>query len=250
MCTLVILHRPDHDWPLILGGNRDEMRDRPWRAPARHWEDRPEVVAGLDETAGGSWFGVNDQGVAAVIMNRHGTLGPAPDKRSRGELVLEALDHAEASSAAEALAQLEPRAYRAFNLVIADPVSVHWLCSPGSGEDIQVAPIMPGLHMLSAGDLDSADVPRIRAYLPRFRQAPVPQPETGHWQAWERLFASRLYPEDAGATAAMNFELASGFGTVCSQLLALPRYPGFGARARFLFAAGPPDREPFLPVAL
>jgi uncharacterized protein with NRDE domain len=250
VCTLVILYRPNHDWPLILAGNRDEMRDRPWRAPARHWEDRPEVVAGLDESAGGSWFGVNDLGVAAVVMNRQGTLGPVPDKRSRGELVLEALDHAEASTAAAALAQLDPGAYRAFNLVIADPVSVHWLCSPGSGEDIRVTLITPGLHMLSAGDLDTADMPRIRAYFPRFREAPVPEPETGHWQAWERLLASRLYSEDAGATAAMNFELASGFGTVCSQLLALPRYPGFGARARFLFAAGPPDRAPFLPVGL
>src|SRR5215470_20330004 len=103
MCTLVILRRPDNEWPLVIGANRDEMIDRPALPPSRHWPDRPEVVAGLDRLAGGSWLGLNDWGVAAAILNRHGSLGPSPDQRSRGELVLEALDHAEATAAAEAL---------------------------------------------------------------------------------------------------------------------------------------------------
>jgi len=82
MCTLVILRRPEHDWPVIIGANRDEMIDRPWQPPGRHWPDRPEVVAGLDTLAGGSWLGINDWGVAAAVLNRHGSLGPAPDRRS------------------------------------------------------------------------------------------------------------------------------------------------------------------------
>ena len=45
MCTVVVTRRPGHDWPLILAANRDEMINRPWRAPGRHWPDRPEVVA-------------------------------------------------------------------------------------------------------------------------------------------------------------------------------------------------------------
>ena len=40
---------------------------RPWKAPARHWPDRPNVVAGLDELAGGSWLGMNDEGVVAAV---------------------------------------------------------------------------------------------------------------------------------------------------------------------------------------
>src|SRR6266478_3756429 len=95
MCTLVILRRPDHQWPVLIGANRDEMIDRPWQPPCRHWPDRPEVVAGLDALAGGSWLGVNDWGVAAAVLNRHGSLGPARGARSRGELVREALDPAD-----------------------------------------------------------------------------------------------------------------------------------------------------------
>src|SRR5919199_4867201 len=96
MCTLVILRRPEHRWPVLIGANRDEMIDRRWRAPDRHWADRPEVVGGLDVLAGGSWLGINDWGVAAAVLNRQGSLGPAPGRRSRGELVLEALYHADA----------------------------------------------------------------------------------------------------------------------------------------------------------
>ena len=117
MCTLVLLRRPDAAWPLVLAANRDELASRPARPPGRHWPDRPEVVAGLDAQAGGSWLGINDHGVLAGVLNRVGTLGPATGKRSRGELVLEALDHADAASAVAALADLDPDAYRPFNLV-------------------------------------------------------------------------------------------------------------------------------------
>ena len=82
MCTLVLLRRPGHPWPLLLAANRDEMVDRPWAPPGRHWPDRPEVVAGLDRTAGGSWLGLNDHGVVAAILNRRGSLGPAADAAS------------------------------------------------------------------------------------------------------------------------------------------------------------------------
>ena len=116
MCTLVILRRPGHGWPVVLAANRDEMADRRWRPPGRHWPDRPEIVGGHDALAGGTWLGLNDQGVAAGIMNRRATLGPEAGKRSRGELVLEALDHADADAAAVALADLDGTAYRPFNM--------------------------------------------------------------------------------------------------------------------------------------
>jgi len=40
MCTLVILRRPGNEWPVIIASNRDEMIDRPWLSPARHWPER------------------------------------------------------------------------------------------------------------------------------------------------------------------------------------------------------------------
>ncbi len=252
MCTLLILRRPGHAWPLLVAGNRDEMRDRPWSPPARHWRDRAEVVAGRDELGGGSWLGLNDYGVVAAVMNREGTLGPEEGRRSRGELVLEALDHTEAESAARALAHLEPRAYRGFNLFVGDPLSAFWLRHRGGGgpDGIEVFEVPPGLHMLTARELDDTTVPRIRDYLPRFRAAAEPDPARGDWRAWQALLASRAHSETAGPHAAMNLDLPNGFGTVCSQLVAVPRYPGYGEEPVFLFASGPPDREPYRPLDL
>jgi uncharacterized protein with NRDE domain len=249
MCTLVILRRPGHDWPLLLAANRDEMRGRPALPPGRHWRDRPDVVAGLDQTAGGSWLGINDHALVAAVMNREGTLGPVPGKRSRGELVLEALDHAEAREAAGALADLHPDAYRPFNLVVADARDAYWLRHSGDRE-IRVHPIPPGLHMLSATELDDLGYPRVRAYLERFREASLPEPRTGHWGDWSLLLQDRGYPEDAGPTAAMNLDLDGGFGTVSSALIAVPAHPGSASKPRWLHAEGPPDRAPFAAVDL
>ena len=261
MCSLVILRRPGHDWPLLLAANRDELRARAARPPARHWPDRPEVVAGLDVEGGGSWLGINDHGLVAAVLNREGTLGPQSGMRSRGELVLEALDHAEAGAAAGALADLHPDAYRPFNLVIADPRDAYWLRHGGDGE-IRVYPIPLGLHMITAGELDDAGQPRISRFLPLFRAAAEPDPECGvdikGWAEWIALLQRRdVAPGEAPGehgVVAMNLDgiqmLGQAFGTVASSLLAVPVYPGFHQRPIFLHADGAPDRARFAAVDL
>jgi uncharacterized protein with NRDE domain len=256
MCTAVILRRPGHDWPILFAGNRDEMADRPWRPPARHWPDRPEVTAGQDILAGGSWLGVNDHGVLAAVLNRKGSLGPAADKRSRGELVLEALDHADAKDAAEALSHLDPAAYRSFNLVIADSRDAFWLRNLGAGaERVEAFGLPEGVSMITAFDRnDSSSSAKVRRYLPRFEAAKAPDPENGNWEAWRKIMASRDDGGDPGPEAGMTLSLASGFATVSSSLIGLPN-PETGAppeprKAVWLFAAGPPDLSAYLPVAL
>ncbi|WP_395623667.1 NRDE family protein [Sphingomonas daechungensis] len=245
MCTVVILRRPGHDWPLLIAANRDEMRDRPWRPPARHWPDRPEVIAGLDELAGGTWLGLNDHGTLATVLNRRGSLGPAVGKRSRGELVLEALDHADATDAAEALGELDPVAYRPFNMVIADDRDAFWLRSTGEGA-VTANPIPAGISMLTAYDLNDMASPRIAFNLPRFAAARTPEPDAGDWRSWESLLASREAPSDGGEEAMMNIDRASGFGTSSSSLLALPdRRRVQNVKPVWLFAAGAPDSHSF-----
>ena len=257
MCTVVILRRPGHAWPLLLAANRDELRSRPSLPPARHWPDRPEVTAGLDLLADGSWLGVNDHGLVACVLNRTGTLGPQPSRRSRGELVLEALDHAEANAAAGALADLHPDAYRPFNLLVADPRDCYWLRHGGDGE-IRVHAVPPGLHMLTAAELDDTSQPRIERFLPAFRAAAEPEPaaDGGDWRGWVALLAQRAADDVAPALrhAAMNLDgiLVDGqpYGTVASSLVAIPAYPGFDALPVLLHADGPPDRASFEWVAI
>jgi uncharacterized protein with NRDE domain len=241
-----MLRRPGHDWPLIVGANRDEMIARPWQPPARHWPDRPEMLAGRDELAGGSWLGINDFGVVAGVLNRTGSLGPAPGQRSRGELVLEALDHADARAAAEALAALEPKAYRTFNLIVADNRDAYWLrhADPSGTMPIALAPVAAGLSMIAAGDLDDhAETPRLRRYRPRFAAAAPPDPDRGDWSDWERLLLDEGTGAQDESARAMRFLTASGFGTVSSALIAMPSPERNLAGAKFRFAAHHPHAE-------
>jgi len=250
MCTLVILRRPDHPWPLIVGANRDEHRARPWQSPARHWPDRADVTAGLDTLAGGTWLGVNDYAVVAAVLNRPGTLGPATDKRSRGELPLEALDHAEARAAAEALAHLDPDAYRPFNLFIGDARDAFWIAARPGQHPVEVSEIGPGLSMLTAHGLgDEAASARQRHHRPRFAAAPPPNPDTDDWAAWQTLLESRETAPDGNPESAMLIDSGDGFGTSSSSLIALPRAhfePGKPAlSAVWRFRGGQPEITPW-----
>ena len=247
MCTLVILVRPGHAWPVLIAANRDEQRGRPSAPPGRHWPDRPEVVAGLDLEADGSWLGINDHGLVAAVMNRTGTLGAQPGKRSRGELVLEALDHAEADAAAGALADLNPDAYRPFNLVVADPRHAYWLRHCGDGA-VRVHPIPPGLHLLADTEIDDPGHPRIKVNRPRFLAAAVPRPELDDWDAWRALLADTDFPAGLGPEAAMVQDRPDGFGTRSSALIAVPAYPGRDGLPRWLHTDGPAGGAAFSPA--
>jgi hypothetical protein len=248
MCTIVLLRRTGHAWPLLLAANRDEMADRPWRSPARHWPDRSTVVAGKDVLGGGTWLGVNDAGVTAAVLNRINTLGPAPGRRSRGELPLAALEHPTAESAAHSMTRIDPGAYRPFNMVIADRKAAYCMrCTdgsePGEAANVDLEMIPDGLSMITAYDRNDLSSPRIRRYLPRFAAAATPLPDAGDWSEWMSLLACRDFDPEAGPGGAMTVVTSTGFGTVCSSLLALPA--GAEGQATWLFAAGRPGETPF-----
>ena len=254
MCTLVILRRPENEWPVIIASNRDEMIDLPWLGPDRHWPERENILAGKDILAGGTWLGVNDYGLVAGILNRRGSLGPKDGYRSRGELPLDALDHADAATAADALKDLDPNAYRPFNLVLADNRDAYWmrLADTHWGPHAEIKPIPLGLSLITASDLNDITSARIKTYLPQFEKADVPDPALGNWSAWQALLASKVYEADEGPTGAMAIETNSGFGTVCSSLIALPSqeavFSGFQTCPKYLFSSSSPAHGTYTPV--
>ncbi len=207
----------------------------------------------MDELAEGSWLGMNDHGVVAVILNRKNTLGPLPGVRSRGELVLDALDHADAADAAEMMGELDPVAYRPFNMIIADNRDAFWVrhADAEGRAPVLVKPLPSGLSMMTAHDLNDPEDPRIRAFLPRFQAADPPDPDAGGpgWRTWEKLMANPTHAVDQGPAAAMCFMTQKGFGTSSSAMIALPSVERPGSDPVFRFAAGPPDRTPFADVA-
>ena len=239
VCTLIILVRPGHSWPLVFAANRDERLDRTWDPPAAWWPERPGVIAGRDHGAGGTWMGVNRYGVVAAVLNRQGSLGPAPGKRTRGKLPLIALGAKSAREAAQTLAARDAGQWRSFNLVVGDATGAVFLRGLGQGR-LQPQPLRPGLHMVTAHDPDDWESPRVARHLPRFAAAERPDPP--RWGSWPALLADR-----GGAPAEqLNVVPRGGFGTVCASLLAIPAVGPIS----WLFAAGPPHTAPFVSVRI
>lgn len=222
-----------------MAANRDERLDRAWDGPAQHWPDRPAIVACRDRLAGGTWLGMNRDGVVASVLNRRGTLGPVAGKRSRGVLPLIALAEDSAEAALAAIRALDGAAWRGFNMVIADRTGAYAVRGLGHGRPEPVR-LGPGVHMVTAHDPDDATSPRVARHLPRFRQAPAPCPPA--WESWRAILADR-----GGEPAAqINVVPRGGFATSSSSFLALPA----SGRPLWLFAPGPPDVARFEPVGL
>jgi hypothetical protein len=249
MCTVVLLVRPGHAWPVILVANRDERVDREWDPPAAWWPEYENVVAGRDRTAGGTWMGINAHGMTAAVLNRPGSLGPAAGKRSRGELPLLALAQTSAAAAAGVVTALDAGDWRGFNLVIADRTGATFVRGVGYGNPT-AHPLRPGVSMITAHDPNDLESPRVVRHLPRFRAAAAPDPDRwnemgadeGRADEWRAILAD----QSGSAGEQINVEPRGGFGTVCSSMLAIP---AIGAPV-WLFAAGPPHISPFERVSL
>jgi hypothetical protein len=233
VCTLVVSVRPDR---VLLAANRDERLDRPWAPPAEYW---PGIVGGRDRTAGGTWMAVNRHGVVAAVLNRVGTLGPAADKRSRGELPLIALAQPTAVLAADAIIGLDAGAWRGFNMVVADNSGAWFVRGVGQGRPVAQA-LPDGVSMVTAYDPNDPASARTARHLPGLRAA---EPAgLADWGGWRAILADR----SGAAAEQINVRPSGGFGTVCSSVMALA---GRGAPV-WLFAAGPPDAASFARVEL
>src|SRR5690348_11171907 len=118
MCVVALAWNTHPRWRLLLIGNRDEAYARP-SASLAHWVDAPDMLAGRDLEAGGTWMGVHASGRAAVVTNVRDPRA-AHDRASRGLLVSDFLrDTDQAAQHAEALV-LEAARYRPFNLLLFD----------------------------------------------------------------------------------------------------------------------------------
>ena len=234
MCTVALLLRPGHVWPVVLVANRDERVDRDWDPPAAWWPDYPGVIGGRDHTAGGTWMALNRHGLTAAVLNRPGSLGPAAGKRSRGELPLLALAETTAAAAVDAIVSLDSGLWRGFNLVIAGREGATFIRGAGQGRPAAFA-LPAGVSMITAHDPNDRDSPRVARHLTRFQNAAAPEPD--QWDEWRAILADCSGP----AGEQLNVVARGGFGTVCSSLLAIPA----SGEPVWLFSNGPPHVAPF-----
>jgi uncharacterized protein with NRDE domain len=160
MCLLMVMHQGVEDYPIVLAANRDEYYDRPSAGP-QLLQKSPRVWGGRDGRAGGTWLGVNADGLVVGLTNRRyrDQQDPDPQRRSRGLLCLEALQHRRAAEVIEFLAAEPPNRYNACNLLIADPHEIYWTAYEGKPKTQR---LQPGLYILANGNLNDLETVRIR----------------------------------------------------------------------------------------
>src|SRR5690554_4780022 len=91
MCIAYLALNAHPDWPLFIAANRDEFHARP-TTTAAPWATNPDIIAGVDEVAGGTWLGVTRSGRFALLTNFRDMRLKGPEQpASRGALVKEFL---------------------------------------------------------------------------------------------------------------------------------------------------------------
>jgi uncharacterized protein with NRDE domain len=206
----------------LVAANRDEFHARP-AAAAAWWADHPNILAGRDLEARGTWLGVTRTGRFAALTNYRDPQQPRRvDAPSRGALVVSLLDSN--VPVAEGLAYLREVGdrYNGFNLIFSDGERLGiYESMMGSGRELG-----PGIYGLSNHLLDTPwpkveiaksgleaalrelpDTAPLLALLRDDRPAPDAQlPTSGVSLEWERLLSSA-------------FVRAKDYGTRCSTII-------------------------------
>ncbi len=132
MCLLLLALDQHPAYKLVLAANRDEYYDRP-TAPAHFWKERPDLLAGRDLKAGGTWLGITRTGKLAAITNYRDPAHIREHAPSRGNLVRHFLEME--TSAKQYLEDLnrEAHRYNGFNLVVGSIDNLFWYSNRGEG---------------------------------------------------------------------------------------------------------------------
>jgi len=203
MCLILFAWRAHPEHALVVAANRDEYFERPARAAA-FWDDAPEVLAGRDLTAQGTWLGVTRAGRFASITNYRNPAQRMATAPSRGRLVTDFLTTANRPSAYFAGIAPQAHRYNGYSMLAADGTSLVFF----SNREGIVREVEPGVHGLSNHLLDTPwpkvekGKDRLRALLAReFDPEACLQllgdtepahhlPDTGVGAEWERRLSS------------------------------------------------------------
>lgn len=228
MCLIFISINRHPEYKLIIAANRDEFYNRK-TAPANFWNDQPEILAGRDLEAGGTWLGVNKRGKVSMITNYRDPQNINPKAPSRGKLVSDFL-----SDQSHGKAYLQniphPEEYNGFNLITGTADALYYFSNYRDG----ITEMKSGLYGLSNHLLDSPwpKVLKGKALMTDLLSKQFTTNDLFALLYNERVASDDLLPdtgvglERERALSAM-FIKSPGYGTRCSTVLLVDRDNNF-----------------------
>jgi uncharacterized protein with NRDE domain len=228
MCLILLAWRAHPNYPLVIAANRDEYHARA-AAPASWWQ-QPQILAGRDLSAGGTWLALARDGRFAALTNYRDPSRQRPDAPSRGALIPAML--ATRRSAADQLQQLQRdgAAYNGFNLIFGDGAQLAIYESvAGVGRLLE-----PGVYGLSNHLLDTPwpkvanakaalgaalthlpdEAPLLQLLRDQQRADDAHLPRTGVSQEWERMLSSAFIRSDTYGTRCSNLVRMNQLGLI------------------------------------
>lgn len=147
MCIIFVGNQIHPDFPLIIAANRDEFHQRP-TAPTTYWGTSPQILAGKDIEAGGTWMGIQQNGYIAALTNIRNKITPPVNPISRGHIVTRYLNAPD-----EYANELEQHAHNfdGFNLLYGPWQQLCWF----NNEINQPTLLSKGIHGLSNDGLNT-----------------------------------------------------------------------------------------------
>jgi uncharacterized protein with NRDE domain len=230
MCLILLALDSHPDYSLIVAANRDEFYDRP-TACAAFWTESPEVLAGRDLKAGGTWLGIDRSGRFAAVTNYRQGQREVDAPRSRGHLVSDYLTTSIDPQSHLGRVERDASQYNGFNLIVGDARELFYF----SNREGSRRRLGPGIYGLSNHLLDTPWpkvtsgknalsvllgggpelIPDLLTLLSDRSQASDDSlPETGVSLAWERLLSAAFIISPSYGTRSSTVLLAGREGAV------------------------------------
>ncbi len=234
MCLILFAVAAHADYPLVIAANRDEYYARPAR-PLQPWPEAPQLFAGKDLEAGGTWLGITRSGRFAAITNVREGAPREPWQRSRGELTHDFLLGSGSADEFAEFAHTQGENYAGFNLLVGDlSRGIHNGLYYCSNRGVSPQRIAAGIYGLSNDRLDTP-WPKVetgkRALRELLTRSPTPAalldilsdrtqppdsalPTTNLGVELERVYASRFITSPLYGTRASTALLLDNHGHV------------------------------------
>lgn len=263
MCLALVALDAHPAYRCVIAANRDEFHARETE-PAHWWDDG--VLAGRDQVAGGTWFGVTRTGRWALVTNFREGIPRDPNAPSRGRLVTQMLHDPAAPLRAAAALMPDAGRYHGFNLLVGDGSDAAFASNRSSG----ALALGAGIHGLSNHLLDTPwpkllrskcrlaawladDEPAIESAFAlladREPASDAALPATGVSPQWERLLSSPFIVNPDYGTRSSTVLLIASDGNVRFVERSFDADGHMAGEAAFAFRVGAArlngSRDPF-----
>jgi uncharacterized protein with NRDE domain len=254
MCVILASFQQRPDLPLVIAANRDEYYARP-SEPAGRLSAQPLIAGGRDKERGGTWMGFTAGGFFAGLTNQRTIGPPEPARRSRGEVVMNALRAGATGGVAaveSVLGELDAREFNPFNLLFGDAGALRIAAARTTDARIRVEALGPGLHVLANDTLGTPQAKVRRAE--ELARPHLTKPWADLAPALRALLADRATPplgELPDPPAWMDKPLLQALQAICVQTAIYGTRSATiaalepGRVAHYEFAPGAPCASPF-----